>query len=162
MVMDILMEYEDLMKITQEEWDTLCDNPLSYNELVEMYHLDLTTYDKYIELFFNDTLTECLTLQLICCQGEFSQYITTMIDLLSSRGVLYHRMKGITRVPLTFKHKVTFSLNPKTPPDVDVTHFLFFNEGEKQEAYMFNVISGGSVHFKKLGDENVYSRIFTE
>lgn len=162
MVMDILMEYEDLMKINQEEWDTLCDNPLSYNELVEMYHLDLATYDKYIELFFNDTLSGCFILQITCGCIDFLQYTKTLIDLLSSRGVLYHRMKGVTGTPLTFKHKVTLSLNPKTPPDADVVHFLFFNEGKKQESYMFNVLGNGNVHFKKLGDDNVYSRIFTE
>ena len=118
--------YEQNNGLYERDYYYFINNPLTYDELRELYSKNEQLYHDYIDIMFYGHPFE-----LVSCMSELVnnysliQYVTTMVDLFARQLSYPHHFTMLnSETPLVFKYKTTFK-NDKCPDlNLDVTHVI--------------------------------------
>ena len=134
--------------VYERDYYYIVANPLTYDELEELYQKRRKLYYEYTSLLFNGHPLDLIRYFSEIVPTSMLEYTTTLVDLISSQALPTPFTTRNGKEDLVFKYKTSIILKGNTPSNANISHIIRC----EKESILIEINHFGSVYIQLLED----------
>lgn len=144
--------YQENNGLFERDYYHLLNNPLTYQELGELYERNEELYYDYLDTYFCGHPIDLIQYMAEMNTHDMIGYVTTLVELLTTHNGYPHSFTTTDeKFELVFKYKTTLVAYPQLHSQLGVSHIIRC----EKDSFVLEITPYGSVYVKVFqGDDD--------